>query len=1170
MASVLEQLLETLDELEPEKLKRFKLHLKQRESDLADKLGNADVTDTVDQMLEGFGEERAVKITCDILKKMKHTQLAEQLEMKEVHNAGVCGNVRAQTGAAVNAPVLANNTFKGPVTFNLNTTMGPQKPSFGETSGNHAGKQNEDVLKQHKANMKEKTEQIFEGKKENKTQLKKVYTELFIAEGDITDVNNEHEIMKIDRAFKCPKFKDTPIHCNDIFRLLKQKRNGNIVLTKGIAGIGKTFSVHKFILDWTEGTANQDIDAMFLFPFREMNLIKDKHISFHEFLLEFFPELKQLKDETKLESCSLAFIFDGLDESRLPLSFNSAPLTCTNTQASVDAIFTSLVKGHLLPSSLIWITSRPAAANQIPPELIGLFTEVRGFTDPQKEEYFTKRIENKTHASEIIKHVKTSRSLYIMCHIPVFCWIAATVLHDILVRNNGEDIPTTLTEMYIHFLLIQMNMKNQKYEEKNVRERTKLLGSNKEMIFELAKVAFEQLKKENIMFYEEDLQECGIDVSEDSGMIAEILRKDSVLHEVKVYYFVHLSIQEFLAALHVFICYQNNDMDDLNLFLEHSHPKKDLLYFLLTKAIDFAWKNERGHYDLFVRFLLGISLDSNQQLLTGLLTRKESNKKSISKTIQYIKQMQNNDTCTDKSINHFFCILELQDRSLYQQIKNYLKPGSGQKREISSSNCSALVYVLVMSEEVLDDFDAKTFSATYEGRRRLVPVVRCCRRALFSDCALTETCCETLASALQIENCPLIELDLSDNFNLEAGVKTLCAGLKGSNCKLEILRLAQCHLGHESCESLVSALCDVSCRLKELDLSGNDLKNSGLQHLLLGMENTERNLEILRKVFFVVKFFYLCRLSWCNLTEKSCEILASILHSKSPLRELDVSNNDLQDSGVKLISDALKNTNCHLQILRLSGCMVTHEGCCYLASALSSNPSHLRELDLSYNHPQHSTLQLLAYQDDPNYTLDKLKIELRGERFIKSGIRKYAQHLTLDPDTAHVNLLLSAGDRSVTSVTEKQPYPDHPDRFEPFCQVLCRESLSGRCYWETEWTGSDGMTGVTYESILRKPDDLVVVEATSKLGSNSVSWALTCGARLYACHDQKDISIQTPTSRSSRDGVFVDTVAGRLSFYNVSDSHTLIHFYTFLTSFQEDLYAGFEVDSGTLTLCQLE
>nr|XP_055062447.1 NACHT, LRR and PYD domains-containing protein 12 [Misgurnus anguillicaudatus] len=1167
MASVLEQLVETLDELDEGKLKRFKWYLKQNKAISAYELENADVTDTVDKMVESFGLEGAVKITQDILKKMKHLQLAEQLERNEAHNAevqvrsssqtGVCVDARGKMGATVNTPVVAGNVISGSVTINLITNtpeVGLQNPSLDETSGNHAVKQMEDVLKQHKSNMKEKTEHIFEGKKENKTELKKVFTELFIAEGDISDVNNEHEIIQVDRAFKTPKFKDTPIDCNDIFYLLRQKKRENIVLTKGIAGIGKTFSVHKFILDWAEGCANQDVDAMFLFPFREINLIKDKQISFHEFMLEFYPELEGLKNEELYKSCSLAFVFDGLDESRLPLNFNCSPLTCVNTKSSVDALFTNLVKGHLLPSAIIWITSRPAAANQLPPDCVGLFTEVRGFNDRQKEEYFRKRIKDETQASEIIKHIKTSRSLYIMCHIPVFCWIAATVLHKILIENNGEDIPTTLTEMYIHFLLIQMNMKNQKYEEKHERDLPKLLGTNKDMIVKLAKLAFDQLKKENIMFYEDDLQECGIDVSEDSentGMIAEIFKKVSVLHEMKVYYFVHLSVQEFLAALHVFLCYQSNNMDELSLFLGKSHPSnKDLLYVLLRKAIDYARENDRGHFDLFLRFLLGISLESNQKLLTGLVVHKEDGKKCIAKTIQYIKQLQNNDKCPDKSINHFFCILELQDRSLYHQIRNYLSSESGQKREISASNCSALVYVLMMSEEVLDDFDAKKFNMTYAGRRRLVPVVRCCKRALFSDCGLTETCCETVASALQIENCPLTELDLSDNFSIDAGVKLLSAGLKSLHCKLEILRLGQCHLGQDSCIELVSALKGISHRLRELDLSGNDLQDSGLQQFLHGMENTERKLEALK-------------LSWCNLTDKSCEMLSSILTSNSPVRDLDVSNNDLQDSGVKLISEALKSPNCKLEILRLSGCMVTDEGCCYLASALSSNPSsHLRELDLSYNHTQDSGHQMLSQK------LNKLITEPRGECFIKSGIRKYACDLTLDPDTAHVKLCLSPGDRSVTHTNQKQPYPDHPDRFESYPQVLCRESLTGRCYWEAEWSGPEGTLGVTYKHILRKKDDLGMVEATADLGNNEVSWKLTCGVRSYVSHDQQDINIQTSTSHSSRAGVFLDTEAGRLSFYSVSDTHT--HLYTFLVSFKEPLYAGFKVDSGTLSLCHLE
>ncbi|XP_051559340.1 NACHT, LRR and PYD domains-containing protein 12-like [Myxocyprinus asiaticus] len=1049
MASVPEQLLETLDELEENKLKRFKFHLKQEGSISADDLENADAIDTVDQMVKCFKPEEAVKLTLNILKKMKHNQLSEQLEnkYKEVHSVpvqissppqtGVSVDLNAKTGANVNAPVLTGNVISGPVTFNVTSTTGAiglQTPSEGHLSEKHAGKQEDDVLlkilKKHKDYMKEKTERVFEGKKDNKTHLKKVYTELFITEGDFTDVNHEHEILKIDRAFKIPKSEDIPINCNDIFSLLRQKAEGNIVLTKGIAGIGKTFSVQKFLLDWAEGNANQDVDCMFLLPFREINLIKDKEFSLHEFLQEFYPALKQLKDTNLYESCTIAFIFDGLDESRLPLNFNCSSLHSVNTRSSVDALFTSLVKGKLLPSALIWVTSRPAAANQVPPEYMGLFTEVRGFTDKQKEEYFRKRITDETQAFKIISHIKTSRSLYIMCHIPVFCWIAATVLHEILIKNNGEDIPSTLTEMYVHFLLIQMNMKNQKYDEKTERDRTKLLGSNKEMISKLAKLAFEQLKKENIMFYEDDLKACGIDVSEVSettGLCTEIFKKDSVLHEMKVYYFIHLSVQEFLAALHMFLCYLNKNMEELDFFLENSRPEKDLLYKLLKKAIDKAKANKRGHFDLFIRFLLGISLESNQKLLTGLLTQTEDSKRSINKIIEYIKQIQNNDTCPDKSINHFFCILELHDRSLYQQIKKYLSSDVIDKcRKISTSNCSALVYVLLMSEEVLDEFNPKKFNPTYAGCRRLVPVMRCCKRALFSDCGLTESCCETVASALQLENCPLSELDLSDNYSIEAGVKLLCSGLKSPHCKLETLRLAQCHFGQDSCSELVSALKMIICHLSELDLSNNDLHDSGLQQLLHGMDNTECKLKILR-------------LSWCNLTEKSCEILALILCSNSLLSELDLSNNDLQDSGVKLIADALKSSNCTLEVLGLSGCMVTEVGCCYVASALSSNPSHLKELDLSYNHPGESGVKLLSERlDDPNCKLDKLKTDPHGQHFIKSGIRKYACDLTLDLNTAHVELCLSDENRRVTRVTEKQPYPDHPERFEH--NVICADA----------------------------------------------------------------------------------------------------------------------------------
>ncbi|XP_039539911.1 NACHT, LRR and PYD domains-containing protein 12 isoform X1 [Pimephales promelas] len=1142
MASVPEQL-----ELDNDKEKRLK------RADTADEMKSEDAREAADELKKKCrGSDEDVKMDLQRIQ-------AEQMNVQTIRPPHTAVNVdlKAESGATAISPVLIGSVVHGSIIINSNSATGvtgQQNPAEGQTS-----EKLENDLKTHKKNMKTKTGRVFEGKTDNKTHLNKVYTELFITEGDITDVYGEHEVHKIDRFLKTPKFEETPIDCNDIFCLLREKEEGNIVLTKGIAGIGKTFSVHKFILDWAEEKANRDVDCMFLLPFREINLIKDDKVSFHEFLLEFYPELKDV-DNTKFynKKCKLAFVFDGLDESRLDLNFNCKSVSCVNQRSSVDALFTSLVKGKLLPSALVWVTSRPAAANQIPPEHIGLFTEVRGFTDQQKEEYFRKRIKDEEQASRIILHIRTSRSLYIMCHIPVFCWITATVLQDLLIKNKGQDIPSTLTEMYIHFLLIQMNIKNQKYEKKLERDRTKVFSLNKDIISKLAKLAFEQLKKENVMFYEEDLKACDIDASDEStGLCAEIFKKDSVLHEIKVYYFIHFSVQEFLAALHVFLCYLKMDMEELKFFLEDSCPKKDqMLYILLKKAIDKAKNSERGHFDLFLRFLLGISLESNQKLLIGLLDETFDSRKCINKTIQYIKQLQNNDKCPDKSINHFFCILELQDRTLYQQIMKYLRSDSGQLRVMSQSNCSALVYVLLMSEEVLDVFDPKTFNRTYPGCRRLVPAVRCCRKALFSDCGLTETCCETVALALQLEDSPLRELDLSHNYSIEAGVKVLSAGLKSPHCHVETLRLAQCHFGQDSCMELVSAIQAISHCLQELDLSGSDLRDSGLHHLLDGMENTDRKLQVLR-------------LSWCNLTEKSCECLSSILSSDTPLRELDLSNNDLRDSGVKLLSDGLKS--CQLEMLRLSGCMVTEEGCGYMCSALSSNPSHLRELDLSYNHPGESGVKLLSDKlKDPNYKLQILKTDPMGEHFIKPGIRKYACDLTLDPNTAHIRLCLSDEDRRATLVDQVQPYPDHPDRFEPVEQVLSRESLSGRCYWEAEWTGSSGTVGVTYKSIQRKNDDINFVEASGQLGNNDVSWKITCGSHPYVSHAGEDINIKPKTSQScKRVGVYVDTTAGVLSFYSVSDTPT--HLYTFLASFKDTLYAAFKVesDSTSVSFCPM-
>ncbi|XP_026070372.1 NACHT, LRR and PYD domains-containing protein 12 [Carassius auratus] len=938
MESALELLYKTLDDLEKDDLKRFRSLLKEDGRIGAGKLENAGVTDVVNMMVECYGPEEAVKITLKILNKMNQNQLAKELQEKHEE-------VQKSLEAS-------KKHTREKVDFWL-----------------------QEFLINHKIKIKEKVEHIFEGKEAKEKHLKNVFTELYITEGDIKEVNHEHEVLQIDDAFKTCKSQNSSIKCNDVFSLNKNKKK--IVLTKGIAGIGKTVSVQKFILDWAEGKANGNIDCVFLLPFRKINCIKNREISLHEFLQKFNPEMQDLETTkiNKVYKCTLAFIFDGLDESRLTLDFDSGMVTSVEERSSVDELFTSLVNGTLLPSALVWVTSRPAAANQIPPEYVGLFTEVRGFTDQQKEEYFRKRIKDETQASRIISHIKKSRSLYIMCYIPVFCWITATVLQNITIGNNAEDINTTLTEMYIHFLLIQMNMKNQKYDRKTQREHTKLLDSNKTMILKLAKLAFEQLKKENIVFYEKDLQACDIDVSdfESTGILTEIFKQEAVLHEVKVFCFVHLSVQEFLAAVHVFLCYLHKNMNELQFFFEETQNEVRLicelqsespLHYLLVKAVEKAVQSQRGHLDLFLRFLMGISLESNQNLLRGLFPHTEDSKDSVTKTIKHIRKLLQEYTSPETSVNLFYSLLELNDNSLYMEIKSYIK--SYTRTRLSSSMCSLLAYVLMMSQEVLDQLDLHRYETSWGNQKRFLPAVRCCRKALLYGCGLDNTCCETVAVALQIPDSPLIELDMSDNDLKDSGVKLLSDALKSPNCQLKILRLYCSNLTDQSCEFMGSVLQSSNSRLIELDMSRNKLQDSGVKLLSDALKSPNCQLEILR-------------LRYCFLTGQSCEFMASALQlSNSRLIKLDMSENALQDSGVRLLSDALRSPNCQLKILRLQECKLTGQSCEFVASVLRSSDSRLIDLNMSHNELQDSGVKILSDGlKSPNCQLEKLRFEIQ-------------------------------------------------------------------------------------------------------------------------------------------------------------------------------------------------
>uniref|UniRef100_A0A672FJD5 NACHT domain-containing protein n=1 Tax=Salarias fasciatus TaxID=181472 RepID=A0A672FJD5_SALFA len=589
-----------------------------------------------------------------------------------------------------------------------------------------------------KCGLKKRFQSVFEGvsKAGESTFLNQIYTELHITEGGAAEVNEEHEVRQIETASRTADRAETSIRPGDIFKASPGRSQPiRTVLTKGVAGIGKTVLTQKFTLDWAEDKANQDVHFTFPFTFRELNVLKEKKFSLVGLVHHFFTETKEA-GICRFEDFQVVFILDGLDECRLPLDFQHTEfLTDVTESTSVDVLLTNLIRGKLLPSAHLWITTRPAAANQIPADCVDRVTEVRGFTDPQKEEYFRRRFREQEQASRIISHIKTSRSLHIMCHIPVFCWITATVLEEVLKSREGGELPKTLTQMYIHHLVVQAKVKKVKYDGGAATD-PHWSPESREMIESLGKLAFEELQKGNLIFYEPDLTECGIDLraaSVYSGMLTQIFREESGLYQDKVFCFIHLSLQEFLAALHVhqtFIQSGINLLEEKQTTIQQS-PQQLQLHHLHQRAVDEALKSPNGHLDLFLRFLLGLSLPTNQSLLRGLLTQTGSSSQTNQETVQYIKKKLSESLSAERGINLFHCLNELNDGSLVEEIQQSLRSGSLSRDELSPAQWSALVFILLSSEEDLKEFDLKKYSASEEALLKLLPVVKASNKALY-------------------------------------------------------------------------------------------------------------------------------------------------------------------------------------------------------------------------------------------------------------------------------------------------------------------------------------------------------------------------------------------------------------------------------------------------------
>uniref|UniRef100_A0A8C7W8B7 NACHT domain-containing protein n=1 Tax=Oncorhynchus mykiss TaxID=8022 RepID=A0A8C7W8B7_ONCMY len=753
---------------------------------------------------------------------------------------------------------------------------------------------------------------------------------------------NQHEYIQIKPTFrKRHQWRCSPLSL--YFDSELDDERVRIALTKGVSGIGKTSQVRMIILNWAEGKGNQQCTLIFPLPFRELNLLKER-LSLIELLYKFFPELKE-PGIYNLENFRVAFILDGLDEFRRPLDFKNSPIVTDVTDpSSVPALLTNLINGNLLPSAAhIWITSRPEAVHHIPLQYINEVTEIEGFMDSQKEEFFRRAIIHTDQANAIIHHLKCSKSLYVLCQIPIICSISASVLVRQTWLSDKECDPGALTPMYTDLLAL-LQTQNQ---------------NTQKMAIKLGELAFKQLVKGNTVFYREDLQECDINCDEGSEFAKvsiPIFREDIGLHQKKIYYFGHTTIQEFFAAM-----WFNRSCNSLD---EN-----------LRNAVDMALQSKNGKLDLFLQFLLGFS----QSFIQSIAKAGYNSSETLTETVEYIKKKVMENPASPRTLNLLNCLTELGDSSLETDGVSFFNTGIPPDAKYPRAHWSDLAAVLLASESgPIDMLGLEVKKRGDEELLRMLPVIKASQTATLSYHKLTEKSCECLASALTSKVSNLKTLNLSFNTLKDSGVQLLAAGLAKPHCRLERLKLSGCRVKQNGFAALAKALKSNPSHLRELDLSGNEPGESGVFHLVDGLKVVNCKLQILKlsncklglelsralAVLLIdnprhlraldvnmnnlgdqgVKLLMdILKLYCCQLTEKCCENMFRCLANIPSLRELNLSNNNLKDEGVKMLCKAFRLPTCQLEKLIVASCGIT------LVRGFHFN-SILKELDLSRNH----------------------------------------------------------------------------------------------------------------------------------------------------------------------------------------------------------------------------
>ncbi|XP_040188672.1 NACHT, LRR and PYD domains-containing protein 3-like isoform X2 [Rana temporaria] len=870
-----------------------------------------------------------------------------------------------------------------------------------------------DIQEKHKKHLMEKTETLVEHRPPGTTLepqgflINERYVNLIVVSTDQFRERPQNELIQTGVTHeKCLKKTQTGLELivsNRLFRWNHQSHCvPHAVMVSGVPGIGKTTLMQKFVYDWVTGKHYQRFSFLFFFRFQDFN--RRGEVSLEEMILHQYPHLRSQIGNILQDPERLLFIFDGLDESIYQMDFRSSRLFAY--RAKFGEIVVSLVRQSLLKGCSVLITSRPTRLASVDTGVFQRIAEIMGFLHGDRQTFFNNFFGNEELSGKAFHHVQENDTLYTFCYIPSYCWIICTVLSMCFRAQPITDqlmtsLPKTVTQLFVTFVANILANHSQNKEGGHTA---------RELLTSIGWMAEHGVMNHMIVFDERHLE--SFSVRNDNHLFSSFMMASGQPPDVD-YTFLHLTLQEFFAALVHFI---NYNADRLQETLDEAKSYKD------------------GRAEILLRFLCGLSDSSTRSTLKSHVG--ELSTQAARHVITWIQEKMPEQT-PEKSIrgdrdlfNVSYYLYESRNKDLVSQCIGSNKVDFSEV-PLTLLDCSVLSFILQSCRET-EEVNLHSCNIQNEGLRKFLPALRNIKSLRLDKNHLTDSSCPYLASGIR-NNQTLRTLDLSKN-NLEGPhFRNLMEALTTS--RIEELLLKNNNLTDSYCPHLASGIrnnqtlrtLDLSVnnlegphfrdlmealttsRIEELQLVGNHLTDSSCLHLASGIRNNQtlrrlnlggNNLEgphfrDLMEALTATQIEEL-QLRYTDLTDSSCPHLASGIRNNQTLRRLNLSGNNLEGPDFRDLMEAL--TTSQIEELQLTSNQLTDSSCPHLASGIRNNQT-LRRLNLSGNNLEGphfrdlmealTTSRIEEFQIANIELSDEAKGELKNLESLKPGLKVF-------------------------------------------------------------------------------------------------------------------------------------------------------------------------------------